>query len=147
MEQTLAIELNWFWKGCVRALPSRMKRLILMASLIGYAKKVTDDDERAIDSINQLLHLASDRSALRLPMRPRVYHAIWNHGGSVVAADIDVLISKSVERNERIEHAYRIANAIPTWFRYSTNVRDIANDILQLFEFDRSPASRMFRTT
>ena len=110
-------------------MPRRIKRLVFLASFAAVAKQISDTDDDTIRLLNQVLHLATDDKALRLPIS--VKSVIWKNFDSI-EDDVRHLLSRDEDLQQLEQHADHILSCIPAWFVYADR-RDMLGDILSLF--------------
>lgn len=129
MNSPKAINTNFFFQLFVKLLPDRIKRLMLLASFAAVAKDTKESDEQAIHSLNQILQLAVNDNALKLPIH--VSSMIWTNVNSY-QKDLDTLKEHQRQQCDLQRCAARIVNGVPDWFLYGSK-EEMITDFLGVF--------------
>lgn len=133
-----AIKTNIILRTLIRVLPSRVRRATLLASFAGAMQGVRPEDQQAIHTLNQILHLATYESSLCLPIH--VSSLIW-YDSEVVKQDITAIQADGAEVDTLM--AIRdIVNKIPSWFRYGTS-DDMVSDFRDLVKINIGSVDQM----
>lgn len=128
MSGTYAINTNPLMRFVMKVMPSRMKRIIYLASLTAIAKETNIPEKMLIKKLNRVLHLSSTGDdALKLPIH--LSQLIW---ANKVVFRQDVKKMTMCEPEEAKACAERIVNATPSWFSYGS-ASMLIDDIMALF--------------
>jgi hypothetical protein len=137
MTPNYAVTKNFFIRALITALPSRMKRIVFLASLTAIAKESNVPEKVLLGKLNEVLNLSSTGdAALKLPIH--ISKLIWANE-QVFKADIQLLTKCQEDPQMAQQSAERIAGATPKWFVYGDKGA-LINDILALF----STSNRIF---
>lgn len=111
------------------SLPGRMKRLILLTSIVAQAKETRSLDVQTIRKLNNLMDLAGEEKAMGLPAS--LSKAIWDGKTSV---DAIALLSKGGPLPESTigDLVQQIKTCIPAWLRYGRE-GEVDADLQKLF--------------
>lgn len=133
MTQSSAITKNPLVRLTIGALPSRMKRIVFLASLTAIAKNSNVPEKALIHKLNEVLQLsATGDAALKFPIH--VSQLIWADK-TVFKTDIRQLTECHGTEQEAVLSAQNIATRLPDWFRYDA-IPVVAKDIMALFKSD-----------
>ena len=118
--------------------PRRFKRLIFLASVLAVVEDITHPSNEVITRLNELLSLAHDKSALKLPMYAHSY--IWKDTIlNIVKPDTDIDNTlNNIVRTKLLIHDYNtlalfFINNAPDWLIYGS-VSLLKRDLMILFE-------------
>ena len=118
-------------KVVMKVMPSRMKRIVYLASLTAIAKETNIPEKALINKLNRVLHLSSTGDdALKLPIH--LSQLIW---ADKVVFRQDVKKLTTCEPDEVKAYAERIVKATPSWFSYGS-AGMLVDDIVALFRKD-----------
>lgn len=116
----------------VKSLPSRMKRIVVLASLTAIAKKTKVPERALIKKLNQVLQLSTEDAALKLPIH--VSRLIWTNT-TVFDEDLQRLTQCNGHEEVAQQAAHKVAELLPDWLRYAP-VALVVKDIMDLFADD-----------
>ncbi len=110
----------------------RMKRLTSIASLFAYVKGSTEIDSETIAKMNAVMALASDESAMTLPIH--LSKVIWCDRNGKPLLSMDVLAEAiKTHDSETISSAISdVVAGMPEWLRYSGEA-DMKADLEKFF--------------
>ncbi len=118
-------------RAVMKVMPSRMKRIIYLASLTAIAKETNIPEKALINKLNRVLHLSSTGDdALKLPIH--LSQLIW---ADKVVFRQDVKKLTTCEPDEVKACAERLVKATPSWFSYGS-ASMLTDDIIALFRKD-----------
>lgn len=129
MASSPAITNNRLIKLAIKYLPLRTKRLTLLASLAGVFKVEDEIDDQIVHSINEVMNLAYDDDALRLPLH--VSDLIWTNMAPYTR-EVRALKAQKQIGDVLYTSAVKIVESVPDWFIYD-NRETVVKDVLCLF--------------
>lgn len=125
-----ALTKNIFYTFPIRLMPSRMKRLIYLSSLIATLRNTDSLDISAANKINNVLKLSSTgTNALMLPVS--LSRSIWANK-IVIDGSVDKIKSNIDDKDAVLNSIYRIIDLTPKWIRYGRR-EDMVKDLLSVF--------------
>lgn len=112
------------------SLPARTKRLIFITSIVAQAKETRDLDVTTLRKLNNLMDLAGEEDAMKLPAS--LARAIWDGKTSV---DAIALLSKGgpLPQSTIASLVQQIKACMPQCLRYGRE-GDVDADLQKLFE-------------
>lgn len=113
-----------------RHLPDRTKRLIFISSLIANIKTDKEFDQKTLHKLNMVMQLASNESALKLPVQ--LSHAIWHGRDTFEKYNSAIPTDHKPEKTTIADINHRILEAMPPWLRYGDDAV-IEKDLCLLF--------------
>lgn len=133
MKSKSATTDNQFIKLIVKALPSRLKRIVFLASITAAAKDANEADDEFIDKLNSLMQLSNTgNDALRLPIY--INKLIWKHK-EYIQKDLDLLTGPTSDESIRLACLKHIDQLTPTWLKYADR-ETMVDDLTKLFQCD-----------
>lgn len=118
--------------------PSRIKRLIFLSSIIGMIKKVETPDQEMLNKLNDVLKLAHNNEAMALPIH--IHSWLWKNcdlNTSIKIDGKDLSITNIAEanlgRNSLIQVAEYLVSKAPEWIVYGSE-HAIAKDLELVFK-------------
>lgn len=133
MKSKSATTDNRFIKLIVKALPSRLKRIVFLASITAAAKDANEADDEFIDKLNSLMQLSNTgNDALRLPIY--INKLIWKHK-EYIQKDLDLLTGPTSDESIRLACLKHIDQLTPTWLKYADR-ETMVDDLTKLFQCD-----------
>lgn len=120
-------KMNWLKASLNRllykALPRRIRRLVFIASVVGYLHDSVNVPDALIDKLNRLLNLAHDPNAIRFPIV--IHNVIWRSLKEVSLAEHGIVASslkeyiKNLKTEEEISQlADLLIENAPCWTLY-----------------------------
>lgn len=94
---------------------SKMKRLVLLASVSGRLKEPATFNNETLAKLNQVMEMGKRDSALMVPVQ--LSHAIW-HGQTSREIIEDEPTSIIADEDRIVRAAKRIFERMPKWLRY-----------------------------
>lgn len=134
MDQNAVVLKIYCWLGAL--LPKRTKRLMCLASVFAYSRGSTDLDDETIKKLNNVMGLAGEDRAIKLPVH--LSRAIWHGPDGKERISTDVLNPDVLKQPDPVNFR-RIAEAcvavMPSWIRYGDD-REMAEEVEKLFALD-----------
>lgn len=120
-------KMNWLRASLNRllykALPRRIRRLVFIASVVGYLHDTVNVPDALIEKLNRLLNLAHDPNAIRFPIV--IHNVIWRNLKEISLAEHGIVASslkeyiKSLKTEEEIAQlAELLVENAPCWTLY-----------------------------
>jgi hypothetical protein len=129
MAQNLGVHsCNPIVRIMVSKLPSGLKKLVFLSSLIAHAHNSKNLEKQFIEEVAKSLNPKASKDNLELPMRLR--KVLWGDR-EILHREIETLLNND---NFQMKYAAakKIADTAPEWFIYSDR-RNVAHDIANYF--------------
>ena len=104
-------KMNWLRASLNRllykALPRRIRRLVFIASVVGYLHDTVNVPDALIEKLNRLLDLAHDPNAIRFPIV--IHNVIWRNLNEISLAEHGIVASSLKEYIKNLKTEEEIA--------------------------------------
>jgi len=127
---------GFFSKILKNILPKKIKKLILVSSILAIVKKSKDPDMELIKKLNDVLNLAHDPNAFIFPMKINSF--IWDTSSSRLMINNRFISFDEITKLELSSDDYAgigdyFANVAPKWIKYADS-KTISEDVTVLIK-------------